>query len=300
MDEAPPKKQASERRKQQNRVAQKGYRERQKRRMQALERLLNVQEHCIEDLESKNSLPTAITLKSGLDSQATFPVGTNSTTSSTLADSSSATGNSEDYGAADQSAGSLMQSQRTQTSKSLLRKQVLDQVMQEIDGVDETVYSRIISNEISISQIVQAGLRQVLTNPPQNPPPASNDTSSKGGLETTLRTDKILVPENSMQVHADALPDIYANHLRLKQFTAIAALRASAEAIGLSFEVLTDPDAESPFYRESISKDAAEMMIKDEFDNVVPHLRPTIAQIRHSHHPYLDALPFPTLRGRII
>ncbi|KAL3443525.1 hypothetical protein BJX65DRAFT_198889 [Aspergillus insuetus] len=305
MAEAPPKKQASERRKQQNRVAQRGYRERQKRRMQALERLLDVHEHCLEDLESNESPSTAITSKTELDTQTNLPATDDSTTPSVLADSSSTTGNSEIHGpiaiykrTTHQNVGLSMRAQCTQTSNLLLRQRVLDQLMQEIDSVGETVYNRIISNEIPISQVFQAGLRHILTEPSHNSP--INDTSSVDGLETALRTDKILVPENSMQVHTHALPDIYTNHLRLKQFTAVAALRASAEAIGLSFEVLTDPDAESPFYRESISKDAAETMVKDEFDNVVPHLRPTIAQIRHSHHPYLDAMPFPTLRGRII
>ncbi|KAL2861726.1 hypothetical protein BJX68DRAFT_260536 [Aspergillus pseudodeflectus] len=305
MAEAPPKKQASERRKQQNRVAQKGYRERQKRRMQALERLLDVHQNCLEDSSNDFSSTTVIASENGLATQATSAAGTNPTTPSVLADSSSTAGSPGVYRgneihepAAHQNAGSLMQFQPTQTSNLLLRERVLDQLMQEIDSVDETIYSRIISKEISINQIFQAGLRHVLTDLSHNP--SSNVTPSMDGLETALRTDKILVPENSMQVHTHALPDIYANHLRLKQFTEVAALRASAEAIGLSFDVLTDPDAESPFYRESISKDAAETMVKEEFDNVVPHLRPTIAQIRYSHHPYLDALPFPTLRGRII
>jgi hypothetical protein len=171
--------------------------------------------------------------------------------------------------------------------------------MQEIDSVDETVYNQIMSGEISISQIFRAGLIHVPARRPHNP--LSNGTFLVDEPDPSLRTDRILVPENRMRVHAHALPNIYASNLRLKQFTTISALRASVESLGLTFDMLSNPDTESPFYRGSLSKDAAEMIIaKEKFDGVAPHLRPTIAQIRHRHHPYLDALPFPTLRERII
>jgi hypothetical protein len=171
--------------------------------------------------------------------------------------------------------------------------------MQEIDNIDETAYNQIMSGEISISQIFRAGLRQAPTRPPQNP--LSNDTFLIDEPNVPLRTDRILVPENRMRVHAHALPNAYANHLRLKQFTTISALRSSIESLGLTFSQLSNPDTESPFYRGPLSKDVAEMTItKERFDDVAPHLRPTIAQIRHRHHPYLDGLPFPTLRERII
>ncbi|GAM36864.1 hypothetical protein TCE0_022r06292 [Talaromyces pinophilus] len=180
-----------------------------------------------------------------------------------------------------------------------LRERLFNQLMREIDNVDEIAYNQIMSGEISISQIFRAGLRHTPARTPQNP--SSNDTFLIDESTVTLRTDRILVPENGMRVHAYALPNVYANNLRLKQFTTICALRASIEAVGLDFSMLSNPETESPFYRGSLSKDAAEMIItKEGFDNVVPHLRPTIAQIRRRHHPYLDALPFPTLRERII
>jgi hypothetical protein len=170
----------------------------------------------------------------------------------------------------------------------------LNKLIQQIDSVDEAVYSRILSGEIPISEIFRAGC-DVPAQPPQNPP--INGTLSN----PALRTDKILVPENKMRVYADALPDIYSNNLRLKQFTTVSALRASAESLGLTLGMLSSPDCESQFYRGPLLRDAAQMFITTEkFDHVVPHLRPTVAQVRHRHHPYLDVLPFPTLRERII
>jgi hypothetical protein len=233
--------------------------------MQALERLVNEQDHHAVDSAFINngSTLTAVSPESGGASLATST------------------------------------SSRTEPPELSERKQVIDQLMHEIDSVDETVYSRIVSGELPISRIFRAGLRHVLTQPLQNP--LSNDTLSVDETDPTLRTDKILVPENKMQVHVHALPNIYANHLRLKQFTIVSALRASAESVGLTFDNLSSSDTESPFYRGPLLTDAAKTIItKETFDYITPHLRPTVAQIRHRHHPYLDVLPFPTLRERII
>lgn len=243
--------------------------------MQALERLVNTQDyHGVDStsITNNNSTSIAISPESGRASQESA-----STYASLVTSSSS----------------------RIEPPELSGRKKVLDQLMHEIDSVDETVYSQIVSGEISISHIFRAGLNQALAQPPQSP--LSNGTLSADAPNPTLRTDRILVPENKLQVHAHALPDIYANHLRLKQFTTVSALRASAESVGLSFAKLSRSDTESPFYRGPLLQDAAKTIItKENFDDITPHLRPTVAQIRHRHHPYLDVLPFPTLRERII
>jgi hypothetical protein len=274
--------------------------------VQALERLLSAQNQCVEDTVPDGSTSNATLPDSGLASQAMLQAGSHSTSPSFGLDSPSRTGDSFASGVLqigqspiNQNAGSLIQSQSVDWPELPLRERLFNQLMREIDNVDEIAYNQIMSGEISISQIFRAGLRHTPARTPQNP--SSNDTFLIDESTVTLRTDRILVPENGMRVHAYALPNVYANNLRLKQFTTICALRASIEAVGLDFSMLSNPETESPFYRGSLSKDAAEMIItKEGFDNVVPHLRPTIAQIRRRHHPYLDALPFPTLRERII
>ncbi|EEA20845.1 conserved hypothetical protein [Talaromyces marneffei ATCC 18224] len=280
--------------------------ERQKQRLQALERLLDAQNQC-EDSVLSDSTSTTFFPDSGLASQATLQNGSHSTSPSFVSDSSSRiwdsfiTSRATQIGESpiSQSSGSLIQAQSVDSPGLPLRERIFNQLMREIDSVDETSYNQIMSGELSISQIFRAGLRHVPTRPPQNP--LGNDTFLVDEPNPPLRTERILVPENKMRVHAHALPNVYANNLRLKQFTTISALRASIESLGLTFSMLSNPDTESPFYRGSLSKDAAELIIaKERFDDVAPHLRPTIAQIRHSHHPYLDGLPFPSLRERII
>lgn len=270
--------------------------------MQALERLLNAENQCVQDSNLNGSTSTAAFPDSGLASQVTPQTGS----PSFVSDSSSGTGDLFASGdkqtgqsTINRNADSLNQAQSVDSPDLPLRERIFNQLMQEIDSIDETAYNQIMSGEISISQVFRAGLRHASTRPPQNL--LCNDRFLLDEPNVPLRTDRILVPENRMRVHAHALPNVYANNLRLKQFTTISALRASIESLGLTFTMLSNPETESPFYRGVLSKDVAKMIItKERFDDVAPHLRPTIAQIRHRHHPYLDGLPFPTLRERII
>lgn len=274
--------------------------------MQALERLLDAQDPCVENPVLNDSASTATLLGCGLASQATPHARSHSTSPSLASDSSSRAGNSVTSGTLqtgqspiNQSNSSLIQAQSVKSLDLPLRERVFSQLMREIDNVDETAYNQIMSGEISVSEIFRAGMRHASIRRPHRP--LNNATVLIDELNVPLRTDRILVPENRTRIHVHALPNVYANNLRLKQFTTIAALRASIESLGLTFSMLSNPETESPFYRGPLSKDVAGMVItKEKFDDVAPHLRPTIAQIRHRHHPYLDGLPFPTLRERII
>lgn len=274
--------------------------------MQALERLLDAQDQCVENSVLDSFTSTTTLLGRGLASQATPHAGLHSTSPPFASDASSRAGDSFASAALqtgqfpiNQNDSLLLQAQSVDSPELPLRERVFGQLMRELDSVDEITYNQIMSGEISISQIFRAGLLHATTRPPHNP--SSNATCLIDEPNVPLRTDRILVPENRTRIHAHALPSVYANNLRLKQFTTIAALRASIESLGLTFSMLSNPETESPFYRGPLSKDVAEMVIaKERFDGVAPHLRPTIAQIRHRHHPYLDGLPFPTLRERII
>lgn len=112
-----------------------------------------------------------------------------------------------------------------------------------------------------------------------------------------LRTDKILLLQ---YMNRDALPDIRRNNIRIKQVLFTAACLANASALGFSSDSATCDNAESPFFRRSVSEDVAKAACLSSFNELKECLRPCVTQMMYSHHPYIDVLPFPTFRERII
>lgn len=180
--------------------------------------------------------------------------------------------------------------------------QALSDVLKDTSDVDEDVLRRVVSREITIQDILKAGLAALSTVPraEQDPPPVSATQNAILRTRSALRTDKILIMRNQQQEHARYLPDIYANCLSVRQFSVVAAARANAEVLGISFSQLTDPEAESPFYRGHESMPTKELPDWANVRNRSPCLHPTPSQFRHSHHPYIDVIPFPTFRQRLI
>ncbi|KAJ5233084.1 hypothetical protein N7468_006040 [Penicillium chermesinum] len=76
--------------------------------------------------------------------------------------------------------------------------------------------------------------------------------------------------------------------------------------MGLTEELLCEDDSPSPFFRfsaNSVNQATAERLISSvqgTFRTLKPDLRPISEQITTKHHPYIDILPFPTLRKNIL
>ena len=115
-----------------------------------------------------------------------------------------------------------------------------------------------------------------------------------------LRTDKILVLKNANTDYTIPLPDIRRNCIRIKQVMFTAACIANASSLGFTLGAENCDDVESPFFRDNISELAAKTACLSEFIDLNTHLRPTATQMMHKHHPYIDVLPFPTFRERVI
>lgn len=100
--------------------------------------------------------------------------------------------------------------------------------------------------------------------------------------------------------------DPYINHLRLETVCTIIALYDVGMHLGLTEELLCEDDSPSPFFRfstNSVDQVTAERLIssvKNTFKTLKPDLRPTSEQITTKHHPYIDLLPFPTLRKNLL
>ena len=95
--------------------------------------------------------------------------------------------------------------------------------------------------------------------------------------------------------------DPYLNTLTLHQTTVCWAFYQNVLHIGLD-ENLCSSEIPSPFYRPDAvdSNDTLIKSVQNTFSCLKPDLRPTKAQITIAHPGYVDALPFPEVRSRII
>ena len=98
--------------------------------------------------------------------------------------------------------------------------------------------------------------------------------------------------------------DPYANNLRIDSVCITAALYTLGMYVGVTEEMLCADQSLSPFFRSSAesAEDIANMVctVQRIFKTLKPDLRPSREQITVKHHPYIDILPFPTLRKNLI
>lgn len=100
--------------------------------------------------------------------------------------------------------------------------------------------------------------------------------------------------------------DPYANNLRIETVCVTAALYNLGMHVGITEEMLCADISPSPFFRPGA--DSADDTVKTNivctvqriFKTLKPDLRPSSEQITIKHHPYIDILPFPTLRKNLI
>ena len=172
-------------------------------------------------------------------------------------------------------------------------------------GLDQQIILQLLEGKISLKRILEAGIKAL-----SQETASETATSSSQGYEDgysargiTLRTDRILKLQNVNAEYVAPLPDPRQNHIRMKQVLFLAACAANASTIGVTLGADQSEgceNVESPFFRECISESAAKAACLSEFTSLKSHLRPSATQLLHSHHPYIDVLPFPTFRDRVI
>jgi hypothetical protein len=175
-------------------------------------------------------------------------------------------------------------------------------LQQEGLALDEKTRLQISETKIDLLSILKAGL-EALSHGTLVDVDCSTSHGNREGCTTNsppLRTDKILVLQNANKEYVASLPDIRRNNIRIKQVQMVAACVANASSLGLSLESLNCDSGESPFFRESVSESAAKTACQGDFPDLKMHLRPCAAQLMYRHHPYIDVLPFPTFRERLI
>lgn len=118
-------------------------------------------------------------------------------------------------------------------------------------------------------------------------------------LDNNRDTEQTSSPELTTR-----LPDLHKNTLTLVRTSTLQACLSIADtmiAIGMSIPALYDKTSPSPFYRpQAPDAHALDAILATYTSKIKIHLRPTASQITCLHHPWLDLIPFPTLRERII
>lgn len=154
-----------------------------------------------------------------------------------------------------------------------------------------------VGKRFTVEQILKAGLKALSHGARSQEAPDDEECPSH---HPRLRTDKILVFQNSGPDPVNLLPDLRRNNFRLKQVMWVAACVANASHLGLTFADTSCDDANSPFFRHAVSEEVAKTTCQSSFKDLKEHLRPLPMQLMHQHHPYIDVLPFPTFRERLI
>ncbi|KAI1322454.1 hypothetical protein F5Y16DRAFT_386594 [Xylariaceae sp. FL0255] len=114
-------------------------------------------------------------------------------------------------------------------------------------------------------------------------------------MPTTISNTTSLVP---------SLPSPFFTHLQFAPVTLFTAMTNNALSLGLDLHRLMTPDYISPFYNPNITHSDDPKLLLTHANSLSPdipvHLRPTLPQILYPHHPYLDLLPYPALRARLV
>ena len=189
------------------------------------------------------------------------------------------------------------------TPESSQQHCIIGQLLQQEGLVpDEKTRLQILEKKIDLQSILKAGLN-ALSHETLVDVDCSTSYGNREGCATDgtqLRTDKILVLQDANKESVASLPDIRRNNIRIKQVQFVAACVANASSLGLSLEGLNCDSGKSPFFRDSVSESTAKTACLGDFPDVKTHLRPCATQLMYRHHPYIDVLPFPTFRERLI
>jgi hypothetical protein len=189
------------------------------------------------------------------------------------------------------------------TPESSQEHGVIGQLLQQDRMVlDEKTRHQILEKKIDLQSIVIAGLKALSHETFEDADCSTSHDDREGSAtnSTQLCTDKILVVQNANKEYVASLPDIRRNNIRIKQVLFVAACVANASSLGLSLDSLSCDGVESPFFRNSVSESAAKTACLSDFLDLKTHLRPCATQLMYRHHPYIDVLPFPTFRERLI
>lgn len=92
------------------------------------------------------------------------------------------------------------------------------------------------------------------------------------------------------------LPDPVRNHIRINQLALKAACLTNASLLGVAGKMVLARNCRSPFYWPNQDVEATRAL----FSDTKGDLRPCPSQITDNHHIYIDLIPFPVFRERVL
>ncbi|GIK05568.1 hypothetical protein Aspvir_009681 [Aspergillus viridinutans] len=153
-----------------------------------------------------------------------------------------------------------------------------------------------VSQKYTLEDIMIAGIHALSER--ENQPMSDTRPNSPSTTVAGNDTRQNLVP--TADVEHCYIPDIHLNTIQLTAMSFVAACFANAAMLGLSPETLWSRTSQSPFYQAQMDNCPFGTVNTGQFAHLKPLLRPSSTQLTHPHHPYLDILPFPAFRNRII
>ncbi|KAK8010444.1 hypothetical protein PG990_009409 [Apiospora arundinis] len=99
---------------------------------------------------------------------------------------------------------------------------------------------------------------------------------------------------------AKLFSDPYANHLRLETVCTLDAMFSLGTLLGIPADRMCPKETPSPFFRSGNASVDAISTVQQIFRTLKPDLRPSREQVTVAHHPFIDCLPFPTLRKNLL
>lgn len=180
-----------------------------------------------------------------------------------------------------------------------IHPRALGSLVNSLSEEDDEINASVRSGDTTLADIIRAGLAALRTQRPVGPPVKSLPGNTSNGM--ILRTDRILVPRNKIQPHSHSSLDAHQTKLHFKLFNNVTAFRTNTEELGVPFQDILRDKAESPFYKEGVNEEEAqEIAASSRFNSLKSGLRPSSIQIRLSHHAWLDTFPCSIFRANAI
>lgn len=160
----------------------------------------------------------------------------------------------------------------------------------------------IIGSAFTLSDIVRAGVKSLALNTSNiphgrhpdlvyEPRNTDNVVDSGSGSGYLHPQDYHPVPRSS-----NSLPDPLRNHIRINQLALKAACLTNASLLGVAADRVLTRRCRSPFYLPDQDVEATRAIFVDTKQD----LRPCPSQIFNDHHIYIDLIPFPVFRDRVL
>ncbi|KAK1244426.1 hypothetical protein MKX07_003225 [Trichoderma sp. CBMAI-0711] len=122
-----------------------------------------------------------------------------------------------------------------------------------------------------------------------------DDAALSTSLLANIRNNKITLKDVLRKVQ---LPDLHTNTIRVTQMSFVAAVLHNATMLGVTATEMFEYESESPFCTPQKTPDTSTDGLA--FTEIKDDLKPTQNQLTQRHHPYIDALPFRAFRERLI